>query len=116
MLCEAHGTDPGFSGARISLYRCKDGDITEVKASRQSIGHRELEREQRFVNQDIGIEGDSSFYLISDGYFHQGGGERAFSFGRKRLDRVLLKYYRKPMAEQGKILENVLAAYQGNEF
>ena len=103
-----------FAGARIPLYYCKDGKIYELTAGKQSIGYKESGERFESTNTEIEIAfNDEVFYLSTDGFLHQSGGEKSFSFGRKRFQGVLLESWRRPMQEQKGILEAELKKYQG---
>ena len=104
-----------YAGAMISLYYCKNGDILEVKADRQSIGYKKSNVEHRYINHELTLEGNEVFYICSDGYFHQGGGEKGFSFGKERLKRIWLENHKKPMSEQKVTIQQELQDYQGRE-
>ena len=44
------------------------------------------------------------FYITSDGYLDQNGGEKDFPFGKKRFGELIIKNFTKNMSEQKYIL------------
>jgi len=105
-----------FSGAKIPIYWCVEDEVNAIKGDRQSIGYKRSKKDFEYTNHEIGIEKNSTFYLTTDGFIHQNGGEKDFSFGRKRFKDILSKNSRRPLEEQKKILEFELKKYQGNEL
>lgn len=104
-----------YAGARIRLYYCVGGEVFEVTGDRQSIGYKESAEGYEYRNHEIRAHEDTVFYLMTDGYSHQSGGERGFSFGRRRLKQLWAQEYARPMEEQKEHLERVLGEYQREE-
>ena len=55
-----------------------------------------------------------TFYISSDGYWDQNGGEKEFCYGKRRLKSLLLENLEKSMSEQKDILLDSLKQYQGD--
>ncbi len=55
-----------------------------------------------------------AFYLSTDGFVDQLGGERGFSFGRKRFENLLKDNYSKPFKTQGEMLVSAFNEYKGD--
>jgi len=100
-----------FSGAKNSLYYCKDSQVEEIKGSRYAIGGK---RTNRFVNQQIAVTPDMTFYFSTDGLLDQAGGNRGYGFGNKRFIQFLLNNSHLPFSEQRKVLLEELTEYQGS--
>lgn len=79
-----------FAGARIPLYIVRNGQIEIMDADRTSIGYRKTPENAIFTNHEISIQGEEQFYLASDGYLSQIGGENNFPLGKKRFQEILL--------------------------
>ncbi|MDM8517691.1 7TM diverse intracellular signaling domain-containing protein [Desulfobacterales bacterium HSG16] len=88
-----------FAGANISLLYNQNGAIHQLKADRQSIGYRQSKRSNidfNFTNQPLDIENGMSFYISTDGFEDQLGGDILTGsmekrFGKKRLRELLGK-------------------------
>lgn len=55
-----------------------------------------------------------SFYLTTDGYWDQNGGEQGFPMGKKKFQEIIQSNYEKPFALQEKTFRDTLTRYQGN--
>lgn len=78
----------------------------------------EESKEKRiFTKHCIDISKPTTFYLFSDGYQDQFGGENNKKFTPKRLRELLLANHQKPMQEQKEILIQTIETWQeeGNE-
>ncbi len=102
-----------YSGARIPLYYCKNDEFFHIKGDKQSVGYTTSKVDFIYKNHEIEIEDDMVFYLTSDGLTDQVGGEKNLPFGRKRLRKLLLENYKKPLNAQKQIIENEILKYQG---
>ncbi len=97
-----------FSGAKNPLITIKDRQITEYKGSRFSIGGSLKTEGIYFEDSIIEVDNQTSYYMYSDGYQDQFGGENNKKFMRKRLKTLLQKNHKLPFEEQKQILENTL--------
>jgi len=102
-----------FAGANSPLITIKDRKINKIKGSRHSIGYKKSDANFEFTDHLIPIESDMQFYLCTDGYIDQNGGEKGFGFGYKRLQALLQEYAPETMADQQEILLYELSNYQG---
>ena len=98
-----------FCGGKVSLY-WSDGQSThEWKGDRYSLGGK---RTPEFNNQAVEI-GNGTYYLASDGFLDQSGGEQGFGFGTARWRELLKTCAAQPMQEQRAAFASALADYQG---
>ena len=101
-----------YAGAYNPLYICRNNELIEVKADRMPIGIYIKEKES-FTNNEIDLEKGDTFYLFSDGYSDQFGGEDGQKFKSKNFKELLLEIYHKPMAEQREILNTKIDKWRG---
>lgn len=99
-----------FAGARIALYWSDGSEIDCIKGDRRSIGDRQA---GAYRNQDVKLLPSRTFYLSTDGFIDQAGGDKGFGFGNARFTDMLRRHADKPLGEQGRAFESTLAAYQG---
>ncbi|QDQ26133.1 SpoIIE family protein phosphatase [Chitinimonas arctica] len=99
-----------FAGAKISLFHSDGETVGEVPGGRRAIGDK---RTGDYVNTRIGLLAGHTFYLTTDGFLDQAGGELGYGFGSRRFTRMLRKYARLPLAEQAAAFDATLASYQG---
>jgi len=104
-----------YSGAQTSLFYVEDGNLKIVKGDRHSIGYKKSNANFEFKEHSIEAKDDMNFYLITDGYVDQNGGEKGFPFGKTRFEGIITNYSRESFADQQEILLNSLAEYQGDE-
>ncbi len=92
-----------FAGAKSPLYFIKNGEITNLKGNKMSIGGRQ---DLKFTTHKIDIDTPTSFYLCSDGFKDQFGGPERRKFSPKKFKELLLEIHELPMNEQNKILND----------
>ncbi|GAB5464962.1 MAG: hypothetical protein Kapaf2KO_03980 [Candidatus Kapaibacteriales bacterium] len=78
-----------FAGAYNSLICVRNNNIIEVKADRQPIGISRKEID--FKTNILNIESGDTFYLYTDGYHDQFGGEEGKKFQKNRFKELLLR-------------------------
>jgi PAS domain S-box-containing protein len=106
-----------FSGANTSLFFTKKNEmeLNTIKGDRHSIGYKTSNENYKFTEHNISIEKDMRFYLTTDGYIDQNGGEKNFPLGKKRFKKIIEENLNKSFSEQQKILMENLAEYQKDE-
>jgi serine phosphatase RsbU (regulator of sigma subunit) len=102
-----------FSGARFSLYYTQDGEVREASGDRRSIGYKRSNLEAPFTEHEIELVEGQTFYLCSDGFLDQSGGEKGFGFGRKRFKRMLEEGRPLPLEEQKESYVRTLEEHMG---
>ncbi|MCL6690023.1 Serine phosphatase RsbU, regulator of sigma subunit [Pseudomonas citronellolis] len=99
-----------FSGAKISLFASNGDEVREYKGGRRAIGDK---RQGEYENIQLPLEPGWTFYLCTDGFLDQAGGEHGFGFGNSRFAELLRRHSRLPLAEQARVFAATLADYQG---
>ncbi len=94
-----------FSGAHTSIIYIQDGEAKVVKGDRMSIGGVQRETERNFSKTTIPVNKPTWFYIFSDGYIDQFGGENNRKFLLKNFKNFLLDIYKEPMDIQEKLLK-----------
>ncbi len=102
-----------FAGAKLSLYYVHQREINIVRGDKQSIGYRDSDLDFDFTNHTVDIESGMCFYLVTDGFTDQLGGEKRVSFGKKKLRELLLNIAQEPFDRQRHSIIKVLAQHQG---
>jgi len=106
-----------FSGAKTDLFYFDDkdeGKVRIIKGSRQSIGYKKSDTDFMFEEHEFYLENNMKFYITTDGFLDQNGGEKGFPLGKKRFVKILEKIYHNPMKEQKEILQSELKKYQNS--
>lgn len=101
-----------FSGANRPMYLVRNNELTVFKSDTMPIGAYPKD-EQSFTSHQIQLHSNDIFYLFSDGYTSQFGGEKSFKYSPKRFKETLLKIRGNKMETQKRILEESLYDWQG---
>ncbi len=98
-----------FAGAKNPLYYIQNQEFHQVKADTYSIGGEQTKGAKIFTKHRIDISIPTTFYIGSDGFQDQFGGEHNKKFMVKRLRELLFSIHDKEMSEQKEILEKTIA-------
>ena len=104
----------GFSGAYRPLILLRENEIIEFKGSRYPIGFYESGN-KKFDTIKIPFKKDDRFYLFTDGYIDQFGGEAKKKLNRKRFYDLLLNSQEMELEEQRSFLEYALNNWKQDE-
>ena len=104
-----------FAGAKNPLIYIQDGKLELIKGDRQPIGKWSLDSHQSFTQHRIEVNKPTSFYLFSDGFQDQFGGEKGRKFMIRRFKELLLSIHHEPMAQQQVLLKQALQEWMGKE-
>ncbi|PLX11010.1 MAG: hypothetical protein C0597_15775 [Marinilabiliales bacterium] len=103
-----------YSGANAPLYLVRNNKLIEYKPTRNPIGLTPLEIP--FSNHEIEYTYDDIFYLFSDGYMDQFGGDDGKKFRSRRFKHLLLEIHNKPLEIQKDHLKLSLMKWMGNKY
>lgn len=97
-----------FAGAKNPLVYIQNNELHLIKGDKFSIGgeHRGIER--TYTKHTLDISQKTTFYIFSDGFQDQFGGEDNRKFMTKRFRELLFEIHKLPMQEQKQILETTL--------
>ena len=106
-----------FAGANLPLFMVKDGAMEEVSPVNNAIGYsaffRRLSKNLAFENNEIKLEGEAAYYMVTDGFVDQFGTKDKEKYGKKRLMELLVNTSDQPMAEQRKEIIKDMASWMG---
>ena len=97
-----------FAGAYNPLIRVRNGELEEFKGDRFPIGMTSVHNSKKFTNCEMKVEKGDSFYIFSDGYADQFGGDEGRKFRKKNMKDLLVNIQDKSMKEQGEELEKFI--------
>ena len=100
-----------FAGAKISLYACDGQNVEETKGDRTSIGGK---RVPTFSNKTVALNGQTTFYITSDGLLDQAGGEKGYGFGNARFADLMMRQSQRELCQQKAAFDAELLEYQGD--
>ncbi len=104
-----------FAGARLPLYYIQNNSLNIIKGDRMSIGYKRSDLSFNFTNHTVKIEKGMSFYMFSDGFIDQLGGEKGTRFGSRRFKELLTENSRKPFDEQRNLLLKSFDGHKGEQ-
>jgi serine phosphatase RsbU (regulator of sigma subunit) len=105
-----------FSGANNPLYVIKNNngkpEFNEIAADPMPVGFYSSD-EESFSNHSVQLQTGDAFYIFSDGYTDQNGGDKNHRFTSNSFRKLLLKIHEQPMQQQKEILEQTLKDWMG---
>lgn len=101
-----------MSAAHNSLLLIRDGEMQEFKATKVAVGGFTPE-DQVYNLEEIDIKKGDVFYMTTDGYPDQFGGDKGKKLKIAVLKRILLEIHTLPMKEQQEYLENYMQDWMG---
>ncbi len=103
-----------FAGAKNPLIYVQDGELHILNASRKSVGG--LGEERNFESQTLKLtSGLTTFYMASDGFQDQFGGEHHRKYMSGNFRNLLAKMHTQPLDNQLKTLENTFQEWKGTQ-
>lgn len=100
-----------FSGARISLYWTNGDEIHCITGDNRALCDR---RQGTYRDHEVPLLSGYTYYLSTDGFLDQSGGEHGFAVGNERFTAWLIENARKPLQEQRQAFSESLARFRGN--
>ncbi|MGF1532066.1 MAG: PAS domain-containing protein [Bernardetiaceae bacterium] len=98
-----------FAGAKNPLVYIQNGEMHRIKGDRLPVGGLQKEKRRLFTKHTIDLsQHETTFYIFSDGFQDQFGGERDRKFGSKNFRQLLFEIHQQPMPEQEVYLEKAL--------
>ena len=102
-----------YAGAVRPLYYATNGEIRIIKGGIYSIGGIKSHTSDPFHTHEIKLNGKTNFYLFSDGYADQFGGENGKKFKMKKFQELLKEVHEKGMDEQHRNIESAFLRWMG---
>ena len=99
-----------FSGARISLYWTDGDEIHCIAGHNRALCDR---RVATYHDHDLPLLAGYTYYLSTDGFLDQSGGEHGFAVGHERFCRWLVENARKPLPQQRQAFSESLSRFRG---
>ncbi|MCP4346481.1 MAG: response regulator [Desulfobacterales bacterium] len=102
-----------FAGARLPLFYIRNDELIVIKGDRHSIGYKRSDLNFNFTNHIIRIEKGMSFYMSTDGFTDQPGGERMKRLGTPRFRELLKENALLSFEKQEKLLIRAFEEFRG---
>ncbi len=104
-----------FAGANNPLYYVRNGEMHQIKGTKFPIGSTQYKTKKKFENHLIDYQPGDTFYIFTDGFQDQFGGEEGRKYYKKQFRELLLSISNLPMKEQKNYLEEDLKKWQGDQ-
>lgn len=101
-----------ITGAKRPAFFVHNGEITDVKNSKFSIGGL-VEEGKTFHENKFTFEEEDMFFLYTDGFTDQFGGADDKKFMTRRLKEIVTANSRKSLPEQTKIYDSEIESWKG---
>lgn len=105
------GMNIRFSGAKITLYGSNGEALIKHKSGRRALGDRRI---GDYENTDLPMSG-WTYYMTTDGFLDQSGGEKNFGFGNKRFEQLIKDNAALSLKDQADSFETALDTYMGDQ-
>ncbi|MFW5804217.1 MAG: PP2C family protein-serine/threonine phosphatase, partial [bacterium] len=102
-----------FSGANHSMFLLRDQELYEIKGNRMPIGFS-FHENKKFVDYPGIINKDDQFYLFTDGFLDQFGGDAGKKFGKSKFSQLIKKVNHLSMQDQVKEIGKVHLKWKGD--
>ncbi len=100
-----------WSGANNKLCYVQDKTVLDVRADKQPIG--KVDVVEPFTTHELDYKAGTVFYLVTDGFADQFGGDKGKKFKHKQLQETLLALSELPMPQQHDRLNDAFEKWKG---
>ncbi|HYX09163.1 MAG TPA: SpoIIE family protein phosphatase, partial [Bacteroidales bacterium] len=104
-----------YAGAFNPLYIMHEGELTEIRGNRFSIGRSVVEN-NFFKNHEMSIADGDIIYLFSDGYVDQFGGPGGKKFKPRTFKELLTSVHFRSLEDQQKMLDETIKDWMAGEY
>lgn len=102
-----------FAGAKQPLIYVHGDTAQTIRGDKQSIGYKRSDLDFSYTNHTIPIEQGMAFYMFSDGFVDQFGGENHRRFGTRPFRELLRENAHLPFDQQRDMLLQVFEDHKG---
>jgi len=104
-----------FSGAKTPLLLLKDGELMVIKGDKSPIGGH-YKQSSTFKNHCLQLAKGDQFFLYTDGFQDQFGGEHGKKVMAAPFRKVLFRVAQNPINEQLNLLTKILNNWVGSSY
>ncbi len=103
-----------FAGANNPVIKISNGELEVIKGDRMAIGGSNKRAERVFTPHTMTVDAPTTFYIMTDGFTDQFGGEEGKKFSMKSFTELLQGIHHLPMNEQRQVLEDKFLSWKGD--
>jgi tetratricopeptide (TPR) repeat protein len=106
-----------YAGSRRPLLYVTEGQPHEIKADKLTIGGEMLDKDSKeeFTKHTIPFTKETYYYLFTDGFQDQFGGEKDTKYGSKRFKEFLFSIHHLKIEEQKNALKTEFDRWKGSQ-
>lgn len=105
-----------FGGSRHNLYLFgNDKQLTEIKGDRFHIGGFRDKELKTFTSHTVSFNEGATFYLCTDGFMDQSGGNDNKRFSSRKFKELLMAIQDHPMHLQKQFMEDAFEQWKGSQ-
>lgn len=112
VLIDSDSSTLRFAGAKIWLYWSDGLSVHHIKGDNRSLWDRRTTVD--YHDHEVPLSSSNTYYLTTDGFLDQAGGEHGFGLGSQRFSQWILEHVNKPLYEQQQAFSKALDAFMGN--
>lgn len=103
-----------YAGAHNPLWIIRNGsdEVEEIKANKQPIG--QFDKLTPFETHTIDLQTGDTFYIFSDGFADQFGGDKGKKFKASNFKKLLQAYVEEDMSRQKELILHTFQEWKGN--
>ncbi|WP_291727773.1 tetratricopeptide repeat protein [Bernardetia sp.] len=105
-----------FAGAKNEVVYIQNGEVGRLKGDKMPIGGERLDVERFFHKETVDISSPTIFYMFSDGFQDQFGGDKGRKYMKKRFREFLVEIHNQPFEEQERILKLEFDAWLSGKY
>jgi len=102
-----------FAGAHNPLFLIRDGECTQIKGDKRSIGSFSRTN-TGFTSHPMDLKKGDMLYMISDGYVDQIGGQEGKKFFGQPFRELLQNIYLLDVEKQKQVLDDTIMKWKGD--
>jgi serine phosphatase RsbU (regulator of sigma subunit) len=115
IFCFRNKEELSYVGANLELLVKDKEEIRTYKPRCKGIGYNYIELKDDIESDIIKVKEEDTFFITTDGFIHQNGGNKNYPFGKKRLIDILKENETKELNLIKAKLEGALESYMGEE-
>ncbi len=108
-----HQAQLSYAGVKIPLIAVRENELHDIKGERVPIGVQLHGKPHIYGKHEIDDVAGKTFYLYSDGYQDQFGGEHKMKFMSSNFKKLLLSIADESLSDQKNILEQAINEWKG---
>lgn len=103
----------GYAGAKRPLFLVRNGELSEMKVNKNSIGGKNIV--ENFESVTLQLQANDLIYLTTDGYADQFGGDEKRKYMSKNFKNLLQNIHQLDLAAQEQALTREFETWKGEE-